>query len=334
MSKLLTQEEIDALLSSDQALETGEPEVPEEKELRLYDFKRPDRISRDQSKTLRNIHDNFAKLLSTYLSNILRTMVDVKSPTIEQISYLEFTMSASDFTNMYQFEIEGLEGKAILEVDPNFTFFLVDRLFGGPGSTNRKRDSITEIESYVLRNVADKILGYFQESWANIDTLVPKIHQFETNPQLVTIAPSSETMIVISFPILTRNFEFSMLLCFPYFMLEPVLKKLLDQTFMSLLKKKPSESDLEIIHNSIEQTNVDFVIELGRTELLVQDFVNLNLGDILTLDRKTDEYLIANIKDIPKFLGIPGKQDNKLVFKIQHILDEQGEIINGNSRES
>ncbi|MDD3050832.1 MAG: flagellar motor switch protein FliM [Candidatus Cloacimonetes bacterium] len=329
MSKLLTQEEIDALLSSEQALDGSIPEPEKQQELRLYDFKRPDRISRDQSKTLRNIHDNFAKLLSTYLSNILRTMVDVKSPTIEQISYIEFTMSASDFTNMFIFEIEHLEGKALLEIDPNFTFFLIDRLFGGPGSTNRKSNNITEIESFVLKKVAGSILDYFQESWANIADLVPKIHQFETNPQLVTIAPSSETMIVISFPILTRNFEFSMLLCFPYFMLEPILKKLLDQNFLLMLKKTPSNADIELIHKVIEQTNAKMTVELGKTEMSVEDFVSLKEGDIIVLDRKIDEYLVGYIEKIPKFLGSAGKTLKNKAFRLEYFLDNDGDIIKG-----
>jgi len=327
MSKLLSQEEIDALLSSDHALDNVVEEPLKQQELRLYDFKRPDRISRDQNKTLRNIHDNFAKLLSTYLSNILRTMVDVKNPTIEQISYIEFTMSASDFTNMFQFEIENLEGKAILEIDPNFTFFLIDRLFGGPGSTNRKSNSITEIEGFVLRKVASSILEYFQESWANIAELVPKIYQFETNPQLVTIAPSSETMIVISFPILTRNFEFSMLLCFPYFMLEPILKKLLDQNFMMLLKKTPSQSDIEAINKTIEQTEINLAVEIGSTSMVVEEFVELRKGDIIVLDKKIDEYIIGYVEKIPKFLGIAGTHGKYKAFKIDHIIDEEGDII-------
>ncbi|HPM01755.1 MAG TPA: flagellar motor switch protein FliM [Candidatus Cloacimonadota bacterium] len=328
MSKLLTQEEVDALLSQEQGPEQIFELDNKKKEVRLYDFRHPDRVSKEQLKILRNIHDNFARLLATYLSNQLRTMIDVKPPTIEQVTYLEFTMSASDFTYMYIFDITNLDGQALLEVDPNLSFFIIDRLFGGTGSTIQRNEATpTIIERSVMNSVSERVLEFLKEAWQHIDILQPNILTFETNPQLVTIAPASETMIVFNFPIIARNFEFYLLLCFPYFMLEPILKKLVNQNYIALTKKKPNEADTRSLYRTLENTQIKFTVEIGNTDIFVQDFVNLEQNDILVLKKKITDPFIAKVQNVPKFSGAPGVHNKKYSFKVEHIVDEEGDII-------
>ncbi|MCD4828529.1 MAG: flagellar motor switch protein FliM [Candidatus Cloacimonetes bacterium] len=330
MSKLLTQEEIDALLSQESGPDSSSGLMPDLKELRLYDFRRPDRVNKDQVKKLRTIHEIFTRLISPYLSSTLRTIVDVKSPVIDQVTYLEFTMSASDETNMYIFEIDKLDGQALLDIDPDFTHFIIDRLFGGTGVTltRRAESGITVIESSVLRTIADKIMEHYKEAWAQIDELEPKIVGFETNPQLVTIAPSSETMIVMNFPVVARNFEFTILLCFPYFMLEPLLKKMLSETYMTMLRRNTTKEDVRNLEHAMKQTSLSCDIELGRAEITVEEFLGLNEGDIILLTQQIDKPLTTNIAGLPKFLGVPGQHRKKLALQIRHTLDKEGEIIN------
>ncbi|MCK9328297.1 MAG: flagellar motor switch protein FliM [Candidatus Cloacimonetes bacterium] len=328
MSKLLSQEEVDALLSQEAGPEFGEDLLQKEKEARLYDFRHPDRVSKEQLKILRNIHDNFARLLSTYLSNALRTMIDVKVPTIEQVTYLEFTMSASDFTYMYIFDITNLDGSAILETDPNLSFFIIDRLFGGSGSMiNRNEGTPTIIERSVMNNVSERILEYLKEAWQHIDVLQPNILTFETNPQLVTIAPASETMIVLNFPVIARNFEFYILLCFPYFMLEPILKKLISQNYMTMMKKETNEEDVKNLTKTIENTNINFSVELGKLEIDVEDFIELEEGEILLLNSKIKNPLIARIQNHKKFLVSPGKKGKQRAVRIENMIDEEGDVL-------
>lgn len=328
MSKLLSQEEVDALLSQEQGPEFGEDLLQKQSEARLYDFRHPDRVSKEQLKILRNIHDNFARLLSTYLSNALRTMIDVKVPTIEQVTYLEFTMSASDFTYMYIFDITNLDGQAILETDPNLSFFIIDRLFGGSGSMiNRSEATPTIIERSVMNNVAERILEYLKEAWQHIDILQPNVLTFETNPQLVTIAPASETMIVLNFPVIARNFEFYILICFPYFMLEPILKKLISQNYMTLMKKEPNSDDVQNLMRTIENTTVTMSVELGKTNILVEDFLDLEEGEILMLNSKINNPLTARIQRHKKFLVSPGKKGKQRAVRIDNIIDEEGDVI-------
>ncbi|MCL1826783.1 MAG: flagellar motor switch protein FliM [Candidatus Cloacimonetes bacterium] len=328
MGKLLTQEEIDALLNQDKNTDPTNIFIEKEKEARPYDFRHPDRVSKEQLKILRNIHDNFARIISTYLSNQLRTMIDVKAPTIEQVTYFEFTLSAASFTYMYVFNIENLDGSAILETDPKLTFFIIDRLFGGTGTTINKVESApTIIERSVMNNIAEGILERLKEAWSNFEPLDPTIVNFETNPQLVTVAPASETMIVLNFPVTARNFEFSIVLCFPYFMLEPVLKKMNSQDYMTLMRKLPSDEDTQSLYRTIVQTDVILSVELGRINIDVDDFLDLQQNEMLILDSKITNPLIARIQRHKKFFVSPGKKGKKRVVRIDNIIDEEGDII-------
>ena len=328
MSKLLSQDEIDALLESSGNSPTATFDVPKAKEARIYDFRHPDRVSKEQLKILRNIHDNFSRLLSTYLSNQLRTMIDVKVPTIDQVTYFEFTMSAASFTYMYVFNIEKLDGSAILETDPRLTFFIIDRLFGGTGAIiNKTEQSPTIIERSVMNNIAEKILEYLKEAWHQIDVINAHIYTFETNPQLVTVAPASETMIVLTFPVAARNFEFNIILCFPYFMLEPILKKINSQNYMALLKKEPSEEDTKNLYRAVEHTEVKFSVELGKTYISVKDFLDLQENELLLLETKITNHLVARVQDHKKFTVSPGKKGKKKAVRIENIIDEEGDII-------
>ncbi|MCL2062798.1 MAG: flagellar motor switch protein FliM [Candidatus Cloacimonetes bacterium] len=328
MSKLLSQAEIDALLEGEKNIDTSIFEIQKSKEARIYDFRHPDRVSKEQLKILRNIHDNFSRLISTYLSNQLRTMIDVKVPNIDQVTYFEFTMSAASFTYMYVFSIDKLDGFAILETDPRFSFFIIDRLFGGTGNViNKSEQSPTIIERSVMNNVAERILEYLKEAWQHIEVLEARIANFETNPQLVTVAPASETMIVLTFPVTARNFEFNIILCFPYFMLEPVLKKINSQNYMALLKKAPSEEDQQNLYRAVEHTEVRFTVDLGKSYISVKDFLELKENELLLLETKITDPLIARVQEHKKFVVSPGKKGKKKAVRIDNIIDEEGDII-------
>jgi len=327
-NKLLSQDEIDALLNSGSGTDPQSGIPAKEKEIRIYDFKHPDRVSKEQLKIMRNIHDNFARLLGTYLSNQLRTMVDVKVPTIEQVTYLEFTMSAASFTYMYTFDITNLDGNAILETDPNFSFFIIDRLFGGTGTVvNRAETSPTIIERQVMSNIAERMLEYLKEAWQHIDILQPNILSFETNPQLVTVAPASETMIVLNFPIATREHDFFLVLCFPYFMLEPILKKINSQNYMTLLKKELSEEEAANLFRAVEHTNVELSVELGKIFIDVDDFVELRENELILLNTRITDPLIARVQKQKKFTVIPGKVGKHKAVRIENLIDEEGDSI-------
>jgi flagellar motor switch protein FliM len=237
-------------------------------------------------------------------------------------------MSAASFTYMYMFTIDKLDGSAILETDPRLTFFIIDRLFGGTGNIINKTDaSPTIIERSVMHNIAEKILEHLKEAWQQIDVLNANIIAFETNPQLVTVAPASETMIVLTFPVSARNFEFNIILCFPYFMLEPILKKLDSQNYMALLKKEPSDIDTENLMRAVENTDVTFSVDIGKITITVDEFLELQENELLMLNTRITDAMLARVQGHKKFEVLPGKKGKHKAVRIENIIDEEGDVV-------
>jgi len=323
VSKILSQEEINALLSTVTSDHPQEEAQEGDQEVHPYDFKHPERISKDQVRTLRTIHEGFARMFGTYLSTTLRTMADIKLVSIEQVTYLEFTMAMSEPSCIYVLNFEQLKGRGVLEVSPGFVFLAVDRLFGGTGHVLEPTREVTVIEQNLLRKIVERGLAFLEEAWQHISPLEATIETIETNPQFVQIAPASETVVVIFFQINIRDLDFSMKLCFPYFVLEPVLKKLNIQGWMLLMQNKQAGGDTERIKQSLQRTRVPVTICLGREKVLVRDFMDLQVGDVIRLDRKMDEPLDVMVKDRPMFYAKPGRCGSRKAVKIVGMIEEE-----------
>ncbi|MFH1760110.1 MAG: flagellar motor switch protein FliM, partial [bacterium] len=211
MSDILSQEEVDALLSavSTGKVETGIPAAGEkssgeaaagesERAISLYDFRRPDRVSKDQMRTLQNLHEGYSRLLSTTLTSYLRSLVEIELVSVDQLTYSEFVMSISNPSCIYIFQMEPLEGRAIFEINPSLVFFMIDRLFGGQGKPSEQNRELTGIEENVMAKITERALQDLKEAWEHIGLFNPHVENYETNPQFVQIAPPGETVILIS----------------------------------------------------------------------------------------------------------------------------------------
>ena len=318
LNKILSQEEIDALLSST-SKEDGRPSVSEvqrEKVIHAYDFKHPDRISKDQLRSLRAIHEGFARILGTYLSTTLRTMMSVKLLSIDQLTYLEFTMGISDPSCIYTLNFERLGGNAILEVSPDLVLFIVDKLFGGAGESAYESRSITMIEQNVMGKVVYQLLSFLEESWQHVTPLGAKVESFETNPQFVQIASAAEIVVAVFFEVGVRNLNFTLSLGIPYFVLEPILTTLTTEGWLSLAQKRESEKDATGVEHTLKAVKVPFVVSLGETAITLKEFMDLEVGDTIKLDKGMYDDLEVTVNGRLKFLGRPGLIGNKKAVKV------------------
>ncbi len=248
MSDILSQDEVDALLSAvsqggeqDIGIEPSGPMIgastesssDSEKSMSLYDFRRPDRVSKDQMRTLQNLHEGYARLFSTTLTNFLRTFVEIELVSVDQLTYSEFVMSISNPSCIYVFKMEPLEGNAILEINPSLVFFIIDRLFGGQGRPSEQNRELTLIEQNVIHRIVERSLSDLKDVWEHVGVFSPKIEAYETNPQFVQIAPPGETVILISLEVRMQNASGLMSICFPYMLLESVINNLSGESWMS-----------------------------------------------------------------------------------------------------
>lgn len=313
MSKILSQEEIDALLSGEGVSEGAGAAVTEavgeeqkEKLVSLYDFKHPNRVSKDQLRTIQTIHESFARGFATHLSTRLRSLVDIDLTSVDQLTYSEFIMSMADPSAVYIFNIKELEGDAILEISPQLVLYIIDRSFGGEGGVIQEAREITIIEQNVMKKIVDNALEQLVRAWQNITPLTLELRDFETNPQLIQISPPGETAIMISFEVKISDFSSLVNLCFPYFVLEDVMPKLSAQHQIAHSQKKRSHHEENIVKHKLNKTDIPVSVNLGRTELSLREVLDLEEGDIVRLDNRLDKMLEVIIGDTAKFRGKPG----------------------------
>ncbi len=329
MAEILSQEEIDALLSAVSYGEEVEVEAEPTKVERIintYDFRHPARVSKDQLRTLQNLHDNFARLLSATFSTLQRSIIEVTLVSVDQITYSEFIMSLSSPSCTYVFRMEPLDGVSVVDFSQSVVFSFVDRLFGGRGSSISAEREITWIEKSVMNNIINRTLRDLERTWERIIPLECNVEMLETNPEFVQVVPASETVVLISFELKSDNVNGLINLCYPYITIEPIALRLGGQNLVSSAKEVPKE---ELIKNRKRAELFDTTVSaiLGKASLTVQDLVDLEVGDIITLDARLKEDVELYVENELKFYGRAGYLGKHKAVEINARLIDKSEEI-------
>ncbi|GAA0746575.1 flagellar motor switch protein FliM [Clostridium oceanicum] len=328
MAEILSQSEIDTLLS---ALSTGEitpDEVPKEEEkqkVKPYDFRRPQKFSKDHIRTLELIHDNYARIISNYLTAQVRNNVKVKIESVEQITYEEFIHSVPNPTILTLFKMPPLSGSILFETNPQFAFQIVDVLLGGNGSGKYKVREFTDIDKNIMKQVNGALIANLRLAWEDVMEVEPEIEALETNPALnQTLAPN-EPVALITFSVEMGKNNTFINICIPYLSIEKVLDKLVVQYWFR-------ENDEGILQDSklklkerMNVVNMDLTVELGKTLLTVDDFLKLSLGDVITLNSKIDEPVRLLVEGEPYYTGKPGTVGKNIGVQILDQIDKDVE---------
>ncbi|MHB8073723.1 flagellar motor switch protein FliM [Desulfosporosinus fructosivorans] len=328
MGDILSQTEIDALLS---ALSDGQVDVEEmrttksQKRIRVYDFKRPNKFSKDQIRSLQNIHENFCRALTTYFSGNLHAVVESSVLSIEQITYDEFIRSLPNPTVLGLYSMDPLEGTVLIEVSPSLAFNVVDRLLGGQGEGAEKNRDLTEIEKTIIENRLSQIILLEEEAWTEIYEFKPHLVSMETNPQFTQIVAPNEMVVLITIEVKIGEEVGMINICLPYLVLEPILDKLSTFFLFSTHTKVSSPEQVQAIRKKIEWAKVDLVAFLGNSEIFVRDLLNLAQGDVIALDQSVNEPLPIYVGEFMKFKSIPGLNGEHLAVQITEIIKEGGE---------
>jgi flagellar motor switch protein FliM len=316
MNRILSQEEIDALLSSVSKGKSYDTlETDQRKAVTVYDFKHPDRISKEQIRSMRTIHENFARLFATFLSTNMRALVDVNVISIDQVTYSEYTMSLSMPSSLYLLKFKDIEGKAVVEISPQLLLFIVDRLLGGSGETEIEVREITLIEQNIVQRIISNLISTLNEVWSQVFELNSEFDSFETDPQFVQIARSSETIAIIFFEVKVRGAVYPMNIGFPYFVLEPILQKLSSQTFFTTTKKV-SEEETKEMEDRLKATTIPLSAVFEETSVRVSEFLSLQKDDIIQLDKELQDEITIKVGQRIKMFGVPGKSGRKMAVKV------------------
>ncbi|NWF54438.1 MAG: flagellar motor switch protein FliM [Syntrophaceae bacterium] len=321
MDKILNQEEIDALLKG---IEGGKvemtPEAKAESRVAPYDFANQDRIIRGRMQTLEMINDFFARNLRTPLSVTLRKNVEVDPGRILLTKFGEFTRSLSLPCSFQVFKMNPLRGQALLILDPNLVFSVVDIFLGGTGRTNFRVEGrdLTPIETKLIQKVVSIIFADLEKAWNMVHPFSFQHLRSEVNPQLASIVAPTELVLTIAFRLEVEQNPGFITLCIPYLALEPIKSKLFSGGQTE--QKELDPTWLSRVSDGLKWAEVEVVVEFAKTVITSQNLLGLKAGDILLLGKEITEPLTAKIQGVPKFSGRAGVFGRNKAFQIEGTL--------------
>ncbi|MGD8453065.1 MAG: flagellar motor switch protein FliM [Phycisphaerae bacterium] len=319
MSEVLDQSEIDALLASvasdeaPSAVATAGVDIPDapvhtEREFTTYDFKRPERVSKDQIRALGSLHDGFARNFGATLSGFLRTIIDVRVIGVEQLTYSEFVHSLPNPTCFIIVHAPPLEGQMCLELSPLIVFPIIDRLLGGSSAELFiPQRPLTSIEWRLINRLVERALEHLSEVWRNLIDARFEVVEVESNPQLVHIVAPTEVVVFITFEIKMGQCAGTMSMCIPFNTIESVLSKLTTQSWFGYRAKGATPAEQQRVLRNLTRGKVHLSAFLGQTRVRLSELRSLRPGDIIQLDKHASEELILQIEGHNKFAARVGQ---------------------------
>ena len=334
MADILSQEEIDALLEvvdedgDTSSIDVEENQQSEQRQIIVYDFKRPNRVSKEQLRAIKGIHDKLARNLASQISSVMRSIVEIRLHSVDQMTYGEFLMSLPSPTSFNVFSIKPLDGNCVLEINPSIAFPMIDRLLGGTGENFEANRELTDIEVNLLDAVLRMIMQRLKESWSMITDMYPNVEAKESSPNVVQIVSQNEIVIMVVMEIIVGGSSGMINLCYPVIYLEPILSRLANRDIMlgETSAKKSRNKELKTL---IGRAEILYEAILGKSIISVNEFLNLKEGDILRLDRGADDKAIVCIDKKEVFLAEVGLHRFRKSIRIEQLIrSDKDEIKN------
>ena len=303
MADILSRDEVDALLSATEG--TGKGAGAQQRIITSYDFKHPARVNKDQLRTLENLHDNFARLLSSTFSGAMRAVVDVDTAFVDQTTYAEFIMSLSNPSCSYEFTLGPTSGQAVIDFAMPVAFAFVDRIFGGKGSSEGlNARQLTPIEIGVINRITKRVIEDLEATWEPILRVEISDIELETNPEFIQITAASEIVILLAFEVNSTNASGLVSLCYPFFTLESILPRLGQQTYVRT--SRTNREELKHKNRSrLGPMKVPMRAEVGRTEISLEEANQLQVGDVVRMKNKVTEPCTVFVGGKPKYYSYP-----------------------------
>ena len=325
MGDTLSQEEIDNLLKAfnDGDLNADDFSDTKEKQVKNYDLARPSKFSKDHLRTLEIIFENYGRLLSTNLPAYLRKNVQVEVVNAEANTYSEFANALSNPVILGVVNFAPLEGNIIIELSANLGFTIVDRMLGGGGAPLERNRDFTEIELIILERVLEVCTNLLVDPWESVVSIEPRLERIETNSQFAQFISPGEMTAIITMSVKIGSVEGLMNICIPYSCVEPVIDKLNTKYWYSSMKESDSGAYQEVIEDIIDYAKIPVKAMLGRSTISVNDYINIQIGDIIKLDTKVNDELEVYVGNIKKFTALPGATSDSYAVRVTSVIREE-----------
>ena len=307
------------------SIETGDTE---HKSYKLYNFRRPDKFSKDNLRALRDIHREFSKAISLILSGYLRMRAEIEIVSVDQLTYEEFIRSMPSPISVGVFEFEPLSGQILLGISFDVLSCIVNRMLGGSGNLEVQTRELTDIEKALAKKVFKIIIQSLEDSWNTIIPVTGKFISLDDNYQSIQVATGGEIVALLTFEVQISGKHYGLFsICFPYPVLEAVLTHLSTQhIFQTKGLVASSDERLKMI-SKLNSSNVDLRVQFGTCNITLDDFLQLNEGDIVKLDNKINDDLIVKVNGEKKFFARPGTIKDNICIKITEVYDEMHELL-------
>ncbi len=321
-NQILTQDEIDALLS---AMERGDVDLEQgpakDVEAAPYNLTSQDIILRDQFSALEEVYDKFIRIMQNTLLASMQRSIAIEFVSTEMVKYQEFIGAFSSPTSFNLFTMKPLIGNALLTIESNLVFCLIDCMFGGDGKPAAQVRDFTQIEQRMIKKFALDLLMRFAESWSTVYPVKIGLKKIETKPEFVQLVPPGDAMLIIVFALKGQEFSGNFHLALPYLMLEPIKEKLSPKYLRDKDLKNTWSPQLKEI---LKDTYVTIIAELGRTQQTVRELVNLQVEDVINLKAGPEDLISISVDQVPKYLGYPGIIKGNRAVEIAKLINSNG----------
>jgi flagellar motor switch protein FliM len=305
---VLSQAEVESLLKAmdgrdmDVVADAATSRIKHRDKISPYDFKRPERVGKEQMRSLQTMHEAFGRNFGAALSALLRTIVELKLTSVDQLTYSEFVFSLENPTCFNLINAAPLEGQLILDINLSLLFPIIDRLLGGGTDTALPtRRPLTEIELRLVSRITDLFCKEMKHAWESVLDLSLSIDRVESNPQLVQIVPPNEVVVLISFELTLGDARGMMNLCIPFNAIERISTRLSSNSWVSYGKKSATTESIQRISSRLNGAVVEVVVDLAESSITTADLIGLRVGDIIATEKDVERPLVVSVEGRPKF---------------------------------
>ncbi|MBL8890551.1 MAG: flagellar motor switch protein FliM [Planctomycetaceae bacterium] len=326
--QILSESEVESLLGSLAPAEAAPAARPREHQaakpklkVTPYDFKRPERVGKEQMRALQSLHEGFGRNFGSSLSALLRTVVEVKLTSVDQLTFAEFVFGLEVPTCFIVLDAEPLKGNFIVDINPSILYPMLDRMLGGGKEEPvMLRRPMTEIERRLSQRITSLFLEHLQHSWSNVIELEFNIIRLESNPQLVSIVPPNEVVVLIGFEIAMHGLRGLINLCIPYNSIERFSSTLVANSWSGYGRGTVNSETQAHIGMEVEQSEAELVVTLATSRITTSELLGLRVGDVITTNHDIHAPLTVSVGAQERFLGMPGAIKGKKAVQIQEVV--------------
>jgi flagellar motor switch protein FliM len=288
-----------------------------------YDFKRPERVGKEQMRALQSLHEGLSRNFGASLSAVLRTMVEVKMISVDQLTYSEFVYSLEIPTCFNLLTPSPLEGNWIVDISPTLLYPIIDRMLGGSISTeSHLKRPLSDIELRLASRITNVFLRELTNAWTNVVPLKLAVERVESNPQLVQIVPPNEVVILVSFEMNLGGTRGLTNLCIPFNTIERIGSRLSNNSWVGYASSRVSDVTKEQIGDRLDGSQTTLSVTLANSKIKTADLFDLQVGDLIATEKDIHVPLEVEIANVVKFYASAGSYKGRKAIQIQQVLLE------------